>query len=233
MTKLTRRSVVVGGASTLMVSAGGPALAQAKQKLRFSSAFTETDLRAEAYKSFAAGDQGRLRLRAVLGQHAFQAGHRAGRAPARQSRSVQSRAGRHFETDSGMVAADLRLPVPRCRAHERRRSRATSAKNSSRWRRISLASRSSRPVYFGSRSVNLKPDKQIKTPRRHGRHQAAHAAQASSGSSSASRSAPIRRPSPTPSSTRALQTGTVDGQDNPLVASKLMKFDEVTDPVRA
>ena len=54
MTKLTRRSVVVGGASTLMVSAGGPALAQAKQKLRFSSAFTETDLRAEAYKSFAA-----------------------------------------------------------------------------------------------------------------------------------------------------------------------------------
>ena len=26
----------------------------------------------------------------------------------------------------------------------------------------------------------------------------------------------------------ALQTGTVDGQDNPLVASKLMKFDEVT-----
>ena len=54
MTKLTRRSVVVGGASTLMVSAGGPALAQAKQKLRFSCAFTETDLRAEAYKSFAA-----------------------------------------------------------------------------------------------------------------------------------------------------------------------------------
>ena len=26
----------------------------------------------------------------------------------------------------------------------------------------------------------------------------------------------------------ALQTGTVDGQDNPVVASKLMKFDEVT-----
>jgi TRAP-type C4-dicarboxylate transport system substrate-binding protein len=83
------------------------------------------------------------------------------------------------------------------------------------------------PVYFGSRSVNLKPDKVIKTP-------------------ADMAGIKLRMPpgeywqflgeslgaNPTPVAYAelytALQTGTVDGQDNPPVASKLMKFDEVT-----
>jgi TRAP-type C4-dicarboxylate transport system substrate-binding protein len=83
------------------------------------------------------------------------------------------------------------------------------------------------PVYFGSRNVNLRPDKQIKTP-------------------ADLQGIKLRMPpgefwqflgeslgaNPTPVAYAelytALQTGTVDGQDNPLVASKLMKFDEVT-----
>ena len=83
------------------------------------------------------------------------------------------------------------------------------------------------PVYFGSRSVNLKPDKTIRTP-------------------ADMAGIKLRMPpgefwqflgeslgaNPTPVTYAelytALQTGTVDGQDNPAVASKLMKFDEVT-----
>ena len=83
------------------------------------------------------------------------------------------------------------------------------------------------PVYFGSRSINLKPDKLIKTP-------------------ADMQGIKLRMPpgefwqflgeslgaNPTPVAYAelytALQTGTVDGQDNPVVASKLMKFDEVT-----
>ena len=83
------------------------------------------------------------------------------------------------------------------------------------------------PVYFGSRNVNLKPDKTIKTP-------------------ADMAGIKLRMPpgefwqflgesigaNPTPVAYAelytALQTGTIDGQDNPLVASKLMKFDEVT-----
>jgi TRAP-type C4-dicarboxylate transport system substrate-binding protein len=83
------------------------------------------------------------------------------------------------------------------------------------------------PVYFGSRNVNLRGDKQIKTP-------------------ADLNGVKLRMPpgefwqflgesigaSPTPVAYAelytALQTGTVDGQDNPLVSSKLMKFDEVT-----
>jgi TRAP-type C4-dicarboxylate transport system substrate-binding protein len=83
------------------------------------------------------------------------------------------------------------------------------------------------PVYFGSRSVNLKPDKKINTP-------------------ADMAGIKLRMPpgefwqflgeslgaNPTPVAYAelytALQNGTVDGQDNPVVASKLMKFDEVT-----
>jgi TRAP-type C4-dicarboxylate transport system substrate-binding protein len=83
------------------------------------------------------------------------------------------------------------------------------------------------PVYFGARHVNLKPDKTIKTP--------ADLA-----------GIKLRMPpgefwqflgesigaNPTPVAYAevytALQSGAIDGQDNPLVASKLMKFYEVT-----
>jgi TRAP-type C4-dicarboxylate transport system substrate-binding protein len=83
------------------------------------------------------------------------------------------------------------------------------------------------PVFFGTRNVNLKPDRPIKTP-------------------SDLAGIKLRMPpgefwqflgeslgaNPTPVAYAelytALQTGTVDGQDNPLVSSKLMKFDEVT-----
>jgi TRAP-type transport system periplasmic protein len=50
---LTRRATILGAASLLASPAIRPARAAAKTKLRFSSAFTETDLRAEAYKGFA------------------------------------------------------------------------------------------------------------------------------------------------------------------------------------
>src|SRR5580765_891394 len=84
-----------------------------------------------------------------------------------------------------------------------------------------------RPVFFGARQVNLKPTKKINTP--------ADLA-----------GVKLRMPpgefwqflgeslgaNPTPIAYAelytALQSGTVDGQDNPVVASKLMKFDEVT-----
>src|SRR5690242_14867146 len=49
-----RRSFIVAGASLAAAAAMPNALAQARTKLRFSCAFTEQDLRAEAYKSFAA-----------------------------------------------------------------------------------------------------------------------------------------------------------------------------------
>jgi TRAP-type C4-dicarboxylate transport system substrate-binding protein len=83
------------------------------------------------------------------------------------------------------------------------------------------------PVYFGSRCVNLKPEKKIMTP-----------ADLSG--------IKLRMPpgefwqflgesigaTPTPvaiaEAYTALQTGAIDGQDNPPLNTQLMKFDEVT-----
>src|SRR6266545_1305991 len=50
---VTRRALVSAGAALALGSAW-PANGQARKKLRFSSAFTEQDLRAEAYKAFGA-----------------------------------------------------------------------------------------------------------------------------------------------------------------------------------
>src|SRR6185295_8690800 len=51
---ISRRNLLRAGASALAFAAAPRLLAQDKPKLRFSCAFNEQDLRAEAYKAFAA-----------------------------------------------------------------------------------------------------------------------------------------------------------------------------------
>jgi TRAP-type C4-dicarboxylate transport system substrate-binding protein len=83
------------------------------------------------------------------------------------------------------------------------------------------------PVYFGSRNVNLKPDKPIRTPA----DMAGIKLRMPPGEFWQFLGESIgANPSPVAFAEvyTALQTGTIDGQDNPLVASKLMKFHEVT-----
>ena len=226
MTKLTRRSVVVGGASTLMVSAGGPALAQAKQKLRFSCAFTETDLRAEAYKSFAAAIKDDFDFEPYWGNTLFKQGTEL---VALQRDNVDL---------CNLAPADISKQIPawslltsaylfRDAEHMTKTFKSDVGKEFIKMAKDQLGIQIITPVYFGSRSVNLKPDKTIRTP-------------------ADMAGIKLRMPpgefwqflgeslgaNPTPVAYAelytALQTGTVDGQDNPVVASKLMKFDEVT-----
>src|SRR5262249_26912109 len=73
-TGFTRRSVLAGGAAALALGANWPAAAQAKTKLRFSSAFTESDLRAEAYKSFAEAIKGEFDFEPYWGNTLFKQG---------------------------------------------------------------------------------------------------------------------------------------------------------------
>ncbi|MEO8654352.1 MAG: C4-dicarboxylate ABC transporter, partial [Ramlibacter sp.] len=54
MHPITRRSVLAATSAMLALGAMPSAYAQAKPKLRFSCAFNEQDLRAEAYKALAA-----------------------------------------------------------------------------------------------------------------------------------------------------------------------------------
>ena len=226
MTKMTRRSVVAGGMAILAAGAAGPAYTQTKQKLRFSSAFTETDLRAEAYKSFAAAIKEDFDFEPYWGNTLFKQGTElvalqrdnldlCNLAPADISKQIPAW--------SLMTAAFLFRDAD----HMKKTFKSDVGREFIKMAKDQLGIQIITPVYFGSRSLNLKPDKQVKTPED-------------------LKGIKLRMPpgefwqflgeslgaNPTPVAYAelytALQTGTVDGQDNPVVASKLMKFDEVT-----
>jgi len=226
MTKMTRRSVVAGGTAMLAVGAAAPAYAQTKQKLRFSSAFTETDLRAEAYKSFAAAIKDDFDFEPYWGNTLFKQGTEL---VALQRDNLDL---------CNLAPADISKQIPawslltsaylfRDAEHVKKTFKSDVGREFIKMAKDQLGIQIITPVYFGSRSLNLKPDKQVKTPED-------------------LKGIKLRMPpgefwqflgeslgaNPTPVAYAelytALQTGTVDGQDNPVVASKLMKFDEVT-----
>ena len=226
MTSLTRRSMVAGGASIFALAAARSAGAQNKQKLRFSSAFTETDLRAEAYKAFAAAIKDDFEFEPYWGNTLFKQGTEL---VALQRDNLDL---------CNLAPADISKQIPawslltsaflfRDADHMKKTFKSDVGKEFIKMAKDQLGIQIITPVYFGSRSVNLKPDKQIKTP-------------------ADMAGIKLRMPpgefwqflgeslgaNPTPIAYAelytALQTGTVDGQDNPVVASKLMKFDEVT-----
>lgn len=225
MTKMTRRSVVAGGMA-ILAGAAGPAYTQTKQKLRFSSAFTETDLRAEAYKSFAAAIKDDFDFEPYLGNTLFKQGTEL---VALQRDNLDL---------CNLAPADISKQIPawslltsaylfRDADHMKKTFKSDVGREFIKTAKDQLGIQIITPVYFGSRSLNLKPDKQVKTPED-------------------LKGIKLRMPpgefwqflgeslgaNPTPVAYAelytALQTGTVDGQDNPVVASKLMKFDEVT-----
>ncbi|MFZ0028972.1 MAG: TRAP transporter substrate-binding protein DctP [Pseudolabrys sp.] len=226
MTKMTRRSVVAGGIAVLAAGAAGPAYTQTKQKLRFSSAFTETDLRAEAYKSFAAAIKDDFDFEPYWGNTLFKQGTEL---VALQRDNLDL---------CNLAPADISKQIPawslltsaylfRDADHMKKTFKSDVGREFIKTAKDQLGIQIITPVYFGSRSLNLKPDKQVKTPED-------------------LKGIKLRMPpgefwqflgeslgaNPTPVAYAelytALQTGTVDGQDNPVVASKLMKFDEVT-----
>jgi TRAP-type transport system periplasmic protein len=226
MKPISRRSVLAAGAAGVAGSVLSSGSAHAKTKLRFSSAFTESDLRAEAYKSFAAAIKDEFDFEPYWGNTLFKQGTElvalqrdnldlCNLAPADISKQIPAW--------SLMTAAFLFRDAD----HMKKTFKSEVGQEFIKLAKDKLGIQIITPVYFGSRSVNLKPDKQIKTP-------------------ADMAGIKLRMPpgefwqflgeslgaNPTPVAYAelytALQTGTVDGQDNPVVASKLMKFDEVT-----
>ena len=224
--KFSRRSLLAAGASMLALGALPHARAQAKTKLRFSSAFTEQDLRADAYKSFAAAIKDGYDFEPYWGNTLFKQGTEL---IALQRGNLEM---------VNLAPADISKQVPawslmtsaylfRDADHLKKTFKSDVGRDFIKMARDQLGIQIITPVYFGSRNVNLKPDRQIKTP-------------------ADMAGIKLRMPpgefwqflgesigaNPTPVAYAevytALQSGAIDGQDNPLVASKLMKFYEVT-----
>jgi len=226
MIRLSRRLLVAGAASGFAALAVGRAQAQGKTKLRFSCAFTEADPRAEAYKAFASAIKDDFDFEPYWGNTLFKQGTEL---VALQRDNLDL---------CNLAPADISKQIPawslltsaylfRDADHLKKTFKSDVGKEFIKLARDQLGIQVITPVYFGSRNVNLRPDKVIKTPADlQGvklRMPPGEFWQFLGGSLGAS---------PTPVAYAelytALQTGTVDGQDNPLVNSKLMKFDEVT-----
>ncbi|HUH92553.1 MAG TPA: TRAP transporter substrate-binding protein DctP [Casimicrobiaceae bacterium] len=224
--RFDRRSFLVASGSLLAAGVLPAAHAQAKTKLRFSCAFTEQDPRADAYKAFAASIKDSFDFEPYWGNTLFKQGTELV-ALQRGNLEVCNLAPQDISKQlpawSLMTSAYLFRDVD----HLRKTFKSDVGREFIKMARDQLEIQIVTPVYFGSRHVNLKPEKTIRTP--------ADLA-----------GIKLRMPpgefwqflgesigaNPTPVAFAevytALQTGVIDGQDNPLVTTKVMKFYEVT-----
>jgi tripartite ATP-independent transporter DctP family solute receptor len=226
MRALIGRRAAITSAAALAAGAALPARAQARRRLRFSAVFSDQDIRADAMRGFQrdlAGDfDVELHLNATLFRQgtelvAIQRGNveMANLAPQDLSRQIPAW--------SVMASAYLFRDAD----HMRKVFDGPIGQEFNRMAREQLNVHILGPLYFGTRHVNLRPRTRITTP-------------------ADMRGLKLRMPpgetwqflgealgaNPTPVAFAelytALQSGTVDGQDNPLPTSRTMRFHEVT-----
>jgi TRAP-type C4-dicarboxylate transport system substrate-binding protein len=225
-TNISRRAVLAGAASTVALTISPPVAAQAKQKLRFSSAFTESDTRAATYRSFAEAIKNDFDFEPYWGNQLFKQGTELV-ALQRDNLDLCNLAPADISKQISAWSLLQSAYLFRDADHMKKTFKSDVGKEFIKMAKDQLGIQVITPIYFGSRNVNLRSDKPIKTP-------------------ADLKGVKLRMPpgefwqflgeslgaNPTPVAYAelytALQTGTVDGQDNPLVASRLMKFDEVT-----
>lgn len=218
----TRRAVLLGG---LMLAAAVPALAQDKPVLRFSAVFSEQDIRAEMMDMFAGqvGDQ--FTLEPYYGGNLFKQG-------------TELVALQRGNLEMGNIAPqDISNQIPawsvltsaylfRDAAHLRTFFDSDVGAEFKQMASDQLGVHILGPTYFGARQVGLRIDKEIKTPADMTgiklRMPGGDAWQFLGTSIGAN---------PTPMAYAevytGLQTGAIDGQDNPLPNVENMKFYEV------
>jgi len=223
---ISRRRVLGASASALAIAAVGRGLAQGLPKVRFSSAFTEQDPRADAYKAFGAAMKNDFEFQPFWGNTLFKQGTELvalQRGNLEMANLAPQDIAKQLPAWSLLTSAYLFRDV----AHLKKTFNSDVGRDFIKMARDELQIEVITPVYFGARHVNLKPERTIRTP--------ADLA-----------GIKLRMPpgefwqflgesigvNPTPVAFAevytALQTGAIDGQDNPLLLSKLMKFDEVT-----
>jgi len=163
MHKITRRSALVATSSMLALGALPSVYAQGKPKLRFSCAFNEQDLRAEAYKALAAAIKDDFEFQPYWANTLFKQG---AELVAMQRGNLEL---------CNLAPADISKQIPawslmtsaylfRDPEHVKKTFKSDVGREFIKMARDQLGIQVLTPVYFGSRHVNLKPEKPIKTP---------------------------------------------------------------------
>ncbi|MCO5161400.1 MAG: TRAP transporter substrate-binding protein DctP [Mesorhizobium sp.] len=220
----TRRRFIIGAGLTATATAL-PAWAQDKPKLRFSAVFSEQDIRAEMMKMFAD---------AIANDFAFE-GYYGGNLFKQGTELVALQRG---NLEMGNIAPqDISKQIPawsiltagylfRDAAHLKAFFASESGAEMKKMTEDQLGVKILGPTYFGVRQVGLKPDKEIKTPADMAgiklRMPPGEAWQFLGESLGANPTAMAYAEVYT-----GLQTGAIDGQDNPLPNVENMKFYEV------
>ena len=223
---INRRFLITAGAALLAWSAGGPALAQTPAPLRFSAVFSEQDIRAEMMKRFAEDmkSQG-FALQPYYGGTLFKQG-------------TELVAMQRGNLEMGNIAPqDISTQVPawsivtsaylfRDADHLKKVFAGDVGQQLKKMASDQLGIHILGPTYFGARQVGLKPNKKINTPA----DMAGIKLRMPGGDAWQFLGQAIGA-NPTPMAYAevytGLQTGAIDGQDNPLPNVQNMKFYEV------
>jgi TRAP-type transport system periplasmic protein len=222
--KSTRRRFLVGAAgATAAVSF--PAFAESKPKLRFSAVFSEQDIRAEMMKKFAEAIAGDFTFEGYYGGNLFKQGTELvalQRGNLEMGNIAPQDYSKQLPAWSILTAAYLFRDANHMKAFFASDLGAEMKKMTE----DKLGVRILGPTYFGARQVGLKPDKKITTPadmagiklRMPPGETWQFLGKALGANPVAMAYAEVYT---------GLQTGAIDGQDNPLPNVENMKFYEV------
>ncbi len=224
----TRRALM---AATVAVAAlaAAPAIAQDKAKVRFSAVFAETDIRAEMMKVFADELKDDIAFEGYYGGNLFKQG-------------TELVALQRGNLEMGNIAPqDVSKQVPafsiatagylfRDAAHLKAFFASEAGTELKKIAEDQLGIKILGPTYFGVRQVGLKGDKEIKTPA-----DLAGVKLRMPGGDAWQFLGTALGANPTPMAYAevytGLQTGAIDGQDNPLPNVENMKFYEVMNQI--
>lgn len=228
--QIDRRSLLAGGAAAA-VAAGfsGRAQAQAKPNLRFSAVFSEQDIRAEMMKRFGEATKDDFTLQPYFGGALFKQG-------------TELVAMQRNNLEMGNIAPqDISNQIPawsivtsgyllRDADHLKKLFASDVGAELKKMAEDKLNIRILGPTYFGARQVSLKPKKKIATPA-----DMAGVKLRMPGGDAWQFLGQSLGANPTPMAYAevytGLQSGAIDGQDNPLPNVQNMKFYEVSSQI--
>jgi TRAP-type C4-dicarboxylate transport system substrate-binding protein len=222
--RATRRDFLIG-TGLIAAAVPFPVLAQDKPKLRFSAVFSDQDIRAEMMKQFAEGIKDDFVFEGYYGGTLFKQG-------------TELVALQRGNLEMGNIAPqDISKQVPawsvvtsaylfRDAAHLKTFFNSDPGAELKKLAEDQLGIKILGPTYFGTRQVGLKPDKKISTPA----DMAGIKLRMPNGDAwqflgTALGANPV--PMAYAEVYTGLQTGAIDGQDNPLPNVENMKFYEV------
>jgi tripartite ATP-independent transporter DctP family solute receptor len=226
MRALIGRRAAITAAAALAAGAALPARAQARRRLRFAAVFSDQDIRAEAMRGFKSDLEGDLDVELHLNATLFRQGTELV-ALQRGNLEMGNIAPQDFSRQIPAWSVMTSAYLFRDADHMRKVFASDVGADFKKMVRDQLNVHVLGPLYFGTRHVNLKPRKRIATPADLAgmklRMPPGEAWQFLGEALGAN---------PTPVAFAelytALQTGAVDGQDNPLPTSRTMRFHEVT-----